>query len=149
MRVILGLLLWSLIEIGLFATVGGAIGLFATWAVVIGTGFLGLAILRGAGPKRMVGVRTVDLGGPLARGILRGLAGVLLMLPGFLTDAIGLLLLIPAVQGAVLAHLKRRFAGKFTVSRGFGGAHRDDPIEGEAIEIEPERLEKPSGWTKP
>jgi UPF0716 protein FxsA len=43
------LLAWPLIEIALFVTIGGAIGLWLTLLVVIGTGFLGVALLQRQG----------------------------------------------------------------------------------------------------
>ncbi len=134
MRVILGLLAWSLVEIGLFVVIGGAIGVWATWGVVLGSGILGVAVLRGQsfGP-----MRREDLVGPLAHGVLRMLAGVLLILPGFLTDAIGLCLLVPGVREVVIARLAARFQVQVP-----------DIIDGEAIEIEAVRLHKPSGWTR-
>lgn len=146
MRVILGLLAWSLVEIGLFVGVGGAIGVWATWGVVLGSGVLGVLVIRGAVPAGQARViRVEDVAGPLAHGILRGLAGVLLILPGFLTDLLGLCLLIPAIRNRIIDRIKRRFPIR---ASGFQ-APEDDIIDGEAIEIPPTRLEKPSGWTKP
>ncbi|NBZ86800.1 FxsA family protein [Stagnihabitans tardus] len=146
MRVILGLLAWSLVEIGLFVVIGGAIGVWATWGVVLGSGVLGVLMIRGAMPAgRSKVIRVEDVAGPLAHSILRGLAGVLLILPGFLTDLIGLCLLIPAIREVIIARIRQRFPLR---TSGFQAA-QDDIIDGEAIEIEASRLEKPSGWTKP
>lgn len=140
MRVIAALLAWSLVEIGLFVVVGGAIGVWATWGVVLGSGLLGISLLRG---QRVAVVRAEDLAGPLAHGALRMLAGLLLILPGFLTDAIGLCLLVPAVRQAVIDRLRNRLGLRFR------GEFSADIVEGEAVEIQPEKLSKPSGWTKP
>lgn len=143
MRVILGLLVWSLVEIGLFVWIGGAIGVWATWGVVLGSGVLGVAVIRGQSLPRQVQGRLQDLAGPLAHGSLRALAGFLLILPGFLTDFIGLCLLVPAVRNVVIDRLRSR------LTQWFPQPQADDVIDGQAVEIMADRLEKPSGWTKP
>lgn len=154
-------LLWPITEIALFVTLGGAIGLGWTLIVILGSGFLGVWIMRSQG------LRTADrlrhemdtLRNPLvpaADGAMMLLAGVLLVLPGFLTDALGLLLLLPPVRLALTAALARRVR----VQRGpmqDGGF--DDPfeararrgdivIDGDFIEVEPDPKRPPSGWTR-
>lgn len=112
MPLLLALLLVILVEISLFVIVGGVIGLLPTLAVVLGTGVLGGMILRAQGQKTLA--RMVDTvrepRSPLAAtagdGVLVALAGILLILPGLLTDAVGLILLVPQVRAAIL----RRFA---------------------------------------
>src|SRR5574343_371104 len=99
--------LWPLVEIALFVTLGAALGLWLTLLVVLGTALLGVAILRGLGLRSAVQVRSSmgDLRDPLkAAGsdALRAVAAVLLILPGFLTDIIGLLLLVPLVRAALV-----------------------------------------------
>lgn len=139
MRVILGLLAWSLLEIALFVVIGGAIGVWATWGVVLGSGILGVAVLRRAGVSGR-GLQPRDIAGPLAHGLLRGLGGVLLILPGFFTDLLGLALLVPALRERLITRLKRHFRME---------RFEADIIDGEAVEVEAIRIEKPSGWTKP
>ncbi len=65
-------------------------------------------------------------------------AGILLILPGFLTDALGLLLLLPPVQSLVARYATLRVAGMR------GGS---TIIEGEFTEVRPSH-EPPSGWTR-
>ena len=55
MRVILGLLVWTMAEISAFVVVGGWIGLLGVLAIVLGTGLAGVLLLRGLG-VRMAGV---------------------------------------------------------------------------------------------
>lgn len=156
MRVIAAFLLWTMVEIGLFVVVGGAIGVWATWGVVLGSGILGGVVIRrqGAAVRQAQVIRLEALAGPLAHGALRVLAGFLLILPGFLTDAIGLCLLIPAVREAVIFRLRDRLGARMA------GRRPRDPgmIDGEAMEVvmEAERIQPPSGtsgppsgWTKP
>lgn len=99
MWVLLVVLAVPLIEIGLFVVIGGAIGLWPTLAWVVVTAGLGVILLKG---MAMIGVSSLsrdmaefsDTRSPMAHRILVLLAAVLLILPGFFTDTIGLLLLI-------------------------------------------------------
>ena len=148
MRVLGGLILWSLTEIGLFVVIGGAIGLLATLAVVLGSAVLGMAVIRRQGMGAIRGMRGAGMRGggvPLAKVGLTTLAGVLLILPGFLTDMVGLVLLVPMVQLRVIAAL----AGRVQAGVRYSGA--SDMVEGQAVEVEAVRLDstrKPSGWTR-
>ena len=59
--------------------------------------------------------------GPMAHGALKVVAGLLLLMPGFLTDALGLALLVPAVRRALV----RRGAARVTVrATSYARAHR-------------------------
>lgn len=150
MRVILAFVVWTLVEIGLFAGVGGAIGVLPTLGIVLGTGILGVWLIRRQGMALQGVVRLESLAGPLAHGALKMLAALLLILPGFLTDAIGLCLLLPSVREAVIFRLRDRLAMRMPRDPGV--------IDGEAMEVvmEAERIRPPaerapgqgSGWTK-
>ena len=105
MWLLIGLVGWPLTEIALFVTAGSAIGLWPTLAIVVGTGLLGLSILRRRGMRSFGQLRqtvTLQPKQPLGEGLVTMVAAILLILPGFLTDALGLLLLIPSVQRFVL-----------------------------------------------
>lgn len=103
MWVLLVILAVPLIEIGLFIVIGGAIGLWPTLAWVMISAGLGIFFLKG---MEMIGVSSLsrDMGefsdtrSPMAHRIMVLLAAVLLILPGFFTDAIGILLLIQPVR---------------------------------------------------
>jgi UPF0716 protein FxsA len=114
MWLILALVALPLIEIALFVVVGGAIGLWATLVWVVLSAVLGFFTLRWVarlGPisfdRDVKALR--DPMSPIAGRALTILAGVLLILPGFFTDTIGLLLLLQPVQGLVIRILARRF----------------------------------------
>lgn len=111
MPLLLAVLLLILAEISLFVVVGGAIGLLPTLAVVLGTGVLGGIVLRSQGQKtisqmagRVMEPRALASAGD---GVLVAIAGILLVLPGFLTDVAGLVLLVPLVRRAVLRRLAK------------------------------------------
>jgi len=138
-RVLLGLLLWGMAEIAAFVVVGAWIGVLGVLALVLGSGVLGVTLLRRQGLQAVgqmrggvVMLRPEGLG---AAGFTV-LGGVLLVLPGLLTDLVGLVLLIPFVQRWVLLRLVGRFQ-----------PGHDDVIDATAVEVEAPRL--PSGWTKP
>lgn len=156
MPVALGLLLWPLIEIALFVTVGGWLGLWLTLAIVLGTAVGGVALMRWRGLKAVADLRrhVKDMGNPLsmvADQAIFMLAGVLLVLPGFFTDVLGVLLLLPPVRYALIALAARRVVINPT-GRGqrTTGQTPDDVIEGDYTPIDPdrERLRRPSGWTQ-
>ena len=152
---------WMLIEIGLFVTLGGRIGVFATWAEVLGSGVGGILLIRHQ-KRRVMGQVFNDLrslgGGavtPAAHSALIVLAGVLLILPGFLTDAMGLILLVPWVRDFVIDKLRHRVRMATTdaaVSAMLNPRPRHDDIVDAVAEPVPEtpaEPRKPSGWTKP
>ncbi len=156
MWLLVAILAVPLIEIGLFVVVGGAIGLWATLAWVIVSGMIGMSLLRAQGMQGAAelrnGLRSVDPLSPLIHRVLTLMAGILLILPGFLTDALGLLLLIPPVQKLVIALLARRIHVQGMPGR---EAHRPDPgfIDAEFHEVGEDEAAQPptrgkSGWTR-
>lgn len=148
-----------LIEIALFIQIGGAIGLWWTLAIVIFTAVLGTWQIRTQGVLAMDRLRTSlnELSNPtepLAHGAMILIAGALLLTPGFFTDAIGFLLLLPPVRSAVYAWLRARVKVQ-NLDVGTKPPRRAGPadtvIEGEYEELDPS-TESPrsgnSGWTR-
>ncbi len=109
MPVLLILLLLPLVEIALFIAVGGWLGLWPTLALVVLGALAGVLILRGQHDRalRMMrgGLRDVSPGTFMAQGAFRMFAGILLIAPGFLTDAIALILLVPPIQRMIIRAL--------------------------------------------
>ncbi|WP_296765456.1 FxsA family protein [Sediminimonas sp.] len=102
-----------IIEIALFIQVGGAIGTMPTLAIVILTAVLGTWLMRTQGRLAIGNLERSfsemrDPTEPLAHAAMILVAGVLLLTPGFFTDAVGLGLLIPAVRSAVFLFLRAR-----------------------------------------
>ncbi|TCT11905.1 UPF0716 protein FxsA [Tepidamorphus gemmatus] len=96
-----------LCEIALFILVGGQIGVLATIAIVVLTAIAGATLVRRQGLATLQRARAdFDAGripaGPMAEGLAILFAGVLLLTPGFLTDAIGFALLIPALRARLV-----------------------------------------------
>lgn len=166
MWLFLPLILWPLVEIGLFVTLGGWLGLWPTLAWVVGSALLGGWIIRRQGERAQIAMRQglgaiSDPVSPMADGAAKVAAGVLLILPGFLTDAIGLALLAPPLRAGLVALLSRRFVVRQASYR--NPSYRPDIIDGEFIELDAERLapqadvpgddfprrgQGPSGWTR-
>ena len=147
MRVVLGLLIWSVAEISAFVVVGGWIGLLGVLALVLGTGVAGVMVLRRQGVALAGALR--GSGGLQAGGLgqagLLVLGAVLLVMPGLLTDVVGLALMVAPVRAIVAARIGVR-AG---VGRARGYRASEDIVEATAVDLEPARLREPSGWTKP
>jgi UPF0716 protein FxsA len=96
-----------LIEIALFIQIGGWLTLWPTLALVLITAMIGTALVRRQGLRVLHDAQRAleELGdplAPLAHGAMILFAGALLLTPGFLTDALGFALLVPAVRMWVL-----------------------------------------------
>lgn len=103
-----------IVEIGLFIVVGGRIGILATLAVVIVTAIIGASLVSRQGRGELARARRTIMSGSfpgreLAHGAMILVAGALLLTPGFLTDAIGFSLLVPAIRETVRRAFARRF----------------------------------------
>ena len=103
MRLFLLLVAIPIIEIALFIEVGGWLGTWPTIGIVILTALIGSILLRRQGLKALGDVQGRlrsgdDPGQLLADGAMILVAGVLLLTPGFFTDAIGFLLLVPGIR---------------------------------------------------
>ncbi len=151
-------------EIAIFIEVGEEIGLGWTLASILATAVIGTWLVRRQGLQTLARARAAmdrkEL--PVAEalsGICILIAGVLLLTPGFLTDALGFLLLIPplrlALGLAVVAQLRR--SGRFTVhAAGTYGARpsrdgRGPIIDGEFQEVNPDNHPDPdpsSPWSR-
>jgi len=158
MWLLLAFIAVPLVEIGLFIQVGGAIGLWWTLLIVLLTAVAGTWLVRSQGLRAMADLRgsmssMSDPSRPLAHGAMILFSGALLLTPGFFTDAVGFLLLVPGFRDAVM----RRVAARIDVRRfDYGPAGqpqsgpRDRVIDGEFHEVDaPERKSgDASGWTR-
>lgn len=104
------------LEIAVFIQAGDIFGLWPTLAAIVATAVIGGALIRAQGLATIARARrSLDQGQAPVREVFTGicllLAGALLMTPGFLTDSVGFLLLIPPVRrvlGAWLMNLLMR-----------------------------------------
>jgi UPF0716 protein FxsA len=133
------------LEIYLLIKVGAVIGAFPTIFMVVFTAVLGAWLLRIQGFATLNRVRqTMAQGGIPAIEMLEGavllVAGALLLTPGFFTDTIGFLCLVPSFRRVMIRWLLGRFLmppggsggpGSGPNDSAPGGAHRPRTIEGE------------------
>lgn len=111
MPIFIAFLLWPIAEIWLLIEIGGEIGAWATIGWILLTAIAGTYLIRSQGALAMSRIRQaladVDARGGEASGALAGelldglavfFAGICLILPGFLTDAIGILLVLPVLR---------------------------------------------------
>ena len=132
MRMLWAIAALILAEIALFVWVGGQIGVWAVLALVVLSALGGVLALRG----RLGSLPALARGGAapgrlLVAGALSVVGAGLLILPGFLTDAMGLALLLPPVQRALIRALGRgleraRADGRVTVIDGSYQVHDPD-----------------------
>lgn len=116
MRIILVLILLPLLEIAGFIIVGDALGVGPTLLLIVASAVLGMLLLRhhGIDTLRRAQAR-MDRGEPPLReafdGLCLALAGVLLFVPGFLTDILGLLLFLPPVRSWLFGRVSKAIVG--------------------------------------
>ena len=126
--------LTPIVEMYLLIRVGDRIGAFPTVGLVMFTAVVGLALLRSQGLATLTrGMGRLQRGEvpalEMAEGILLAVAGALLITPGFVTDGIGFLLLLPAGRGLIATRLATRFAPPGPTFADFGAD--SSVIEGE------------------
>jgi UPF0716 protein FxsA len=126
-------------ELFVIIQVGEAIGVWWTLALLIADSVLGSWLMRHQGRSAWRRFNeAVQAGRVPAREVLDGalviFGGALLLTPGFITDILGLILLIPPSRALVRAVLARRLAHRMVVS-----ARRDYDVEGTAVDIEQRR----------
>lgn len=106
-----------IVEIAVFIKVGGLLGLWPTLAIVILTAIIGTTLLRLQGLSTLQRAQAALARNELPlREVFDGLclllAGALLLTPGFVTDAAGILLFIPPVRDGI-----RHLVGRYILSR--------------------------------
>lgn len=138
-----------LIEIALFIQVGGAIGLWPTLAIVVATAIGGTWLMRQQGLQALSNIRRslgemTDPSEPLAHGAMILVAGAMLLTPGFFTDSVGFLLLVPGVRTRVFKWLRARVR----VQSFSDVSPQSDIIDGDYEEIprEANKNSGPSPW---
>ncbi len=170
MWLLIAFIVIPLIEIGLFIQVGGWLGLFPTLVIVVLTAIAGSLLVRSQGLQALRRLqssfdRLENPTRPLADGAMILVSGLLLLTPGFFTDAVGFALLVPGVRAAVFRAVRSRIKvrefrmGRPVPPQAPGRPPAGDVIEGEFEPVTPpgpeqpsrasEAPRRPSGWTKP
>jgi UPF0716 protein FxsA len=153
-----------IVELFVIIQVGGAIGVWPTIALLVADSVLGSVLMKGQGRAVWRRFNAALAEGRIPhREVLDGalviLGGALLLTPGFISDILGLVLLLPPTRALVRALVARRLLPRLVVSR-FGdpsaamrggpadgarprpgrGRAADGDVEGTATEVDPPRL---------
>jgi UPF0716 protein FxsA len=140
--IILGLLTWGWAELSTFAYIGSEIGGLLTLLGVFVTAIFGIALLKRQGLSVLSRIQTDLAKGrapvtSIADSISMVVGGALMLIPGYVTDAIGLLLFLPGIRTLAGIYLlqwiakSKRFTG-FTNfgSKPSGNAASGNPASG-------------------
>ena len=151
---ILLLIVLPVLEVLILIAVAHAIGWLAALVLLIGTSVLGARLL---GSQGRLAIERVSLavaerrapGGAVIDGALAFLGSALLVIPGFLTDALGVLLLLGPPRSLVRRGLSRRYGARLLgfvagAGRFAPGARRTPPadVDSSAFEEDIEELER-------
>lgn len=121
---LVAIFLYVYIEISIFIQVAHVLGVFFTLMLVIFTSLMGISLVRNQGLKNLMLMQQKMAAGEspaaeMIKSVSLIIAGILLILPGFFTDFLGLLLLLPPLQKRLttklLPYLRfTRMGGGFT-----------------------------------
>lgn len=124
-------LLLPLAEIAGFVIVGRAVGLAATLALVLLGFVIGSFLLRRQGISILRRMSAEGRGGTmpgreLLNPAMNVIAALLFIIPGFLSDILAILLLIPQVRNLLWRSIAKRFVVVGTSGGGFSASSRPD-----------------------
>ena len=131
--VLLAVILIPILEIYLFIKIGSQIGAFSTIFLIFFTAIVGVYYARYEGINTLRSgmmqiIKNQIPAHELISGAAIAFAAVLLIIPGFATDLIGFLLIIPITRKLILGKLNKKFENK--------EVKKNDFIEGEFEDIE-------------
>ncbi|TDQ82250.1 UPF0716 protein FxsA [Dongia mobilis] len=136
------ILFLPLLEIAGFVVIGGRIGLGFTLLWVLAAALGGIALIRQGGLNAVTKLQLEmregrEPGHSLIDGAVLVVAGLLLVVPGFVSDFLALVLLLPWTRGLLLRRMAHHFETRvYTGNRQAG--RRTTIIEGEFEVVEPE-----------
>jgi UPF0716 protein FxsA len=117
-----------IVELYVIIQIGGLIGVWPTIALLLADAVLGSLLLRyqGRGAWRRFNLALAERrfpGREVADGLLIAIGGTLLLTPGFITDIVGLIFLVPPTRAIVRRLLRGVVARRFVVvdAPGTGG----------------------------
>ena len=133
-------------ELAVIIQVGQAIGIWWTIGLLIADSLLGSWLMRHQGRASWRRFNEAVAGGRVpTREVLDGalviFGGALLLTPGFLTDILGLVLLVPPTRAIVRAMLARRLTVRMVAAANRPRAPHAYDVEGTAVDVDPDRIE--------
>ncbi|MBL8707738.1 MAG: FxsA family protein [Rhodospirillaceae bacterium] len=147
------ILLLPLLEIAGFVLIGGRIGLGLTLLWVLAAALVGLGLIRQGGLNAVTKLQSAvargqEPGHSLIDGAAIVIAGLLLIVPGFVSDLLALILLLPATRNFLLRRAAQHFETRVYRREG-GTMRRTTVIEGEFEVVEPDDAAAHPGPTGP
>ncbi|MCT8672975.1 FxsA family protein [Glaesserella parasuis] len=147
-----GLFLYIYIEISLLVSVGSAIGVLPLILSMITISAVGLWLVKLRGIMTIVQIRQEIAQGKipaqaLTSSIFFAIAGVLLIIPGFLSDILALLLLLPITRQLLQAMFMKLFASRVKFMS-FGSMNRTSSQNNTTFEAEFEHKQDEDKWLK-
>ncbi|MCT4707978.1 membrane protein FxsA [Enterobacteriaceae bacterium H11S18] len=147
---LIAIFLYVYIEISIFIQVAHVFGVLLTLLLVIFTSIIGMSLVRNQGFKTFMQMQQKMAAGEspaaeMIKSVSLVLSGFLLLLPGFFTDFLGLLLLLPPVQKHLTMKLMPHLRFSRTPGGGFSaGADGGQTFDGEYQRKDegPKRLEE-------
>lgn len=139
----IAVLAWPVAELVAFVFVAATVGVLEAIVLIVLTSLLGLFVLRhfGGGAQRLRDDRGVFVATVFGEGSGPVLAGILLLIPGFVSSAAGVLVLLPPTRRLLIAVLQRFMAAG-------GPSQGARPVPG-VIDLAPEEWQPLPGETLP
>ena len=111
LKLFLGFTIIPVVEIYLLIQIGSLFGVFTSISLVVFTGFIGAYLARIQGLQTLFRIQESMREGRLPSrelldALLIGVAGLVLLTPGFLTDTVGFVLLIPRTRNVIKSWLQ-------------------------------------------
>lgn len=131
-----------ILEIAGFVVIGGRIGLGPTLLWMLVAGLLGMTLIRRGGLNALTKLQTAlnqqkEPGHSLIDGAVMVAAGLLLIIPGFVSDLLALILVLPVTRNFLLRRAARHFETRIYRTGGTGGRAGPTVIDGEFEIVEP------------
>lgn len=147
-----GLFLYIYIEISLLVSVGSAIGVLPLILLMITISAVGLWLVKLREIMTIVQIRQEIAQGKIPAqavmsSIFFAIAGVLLIIPGFLSDIVALLLLLPIARQVLQAMFMKLFASRVKFMS-FGSMNRTSSQNNTTFEAEFEHTQDEDKWLK-
>ncbi|MDP7045750.1 MAG: FxsA family protein [SAR324 cluster bacterium] len=122
LKLFLAFTIIPVVEIYLLIQIGSAFGVFTSITLVVFTGFLGAYLARIQGLQTIFRIQESLREGRMPSGelldaLLIGVAGLVLLTPGFLTDTVGFVLLIPSTRNAIKSWLQSNIKTQYMSER--------------------------------
>ena len=147
------ILLLPILEIAGFIVVGDAIGVLPTIGLVVVTAVVGVMLVRREGLRLLREIQ-IDLDAgrvpadKLVAGAALALAGLLFLMPGFLTDIAAVLLILPPVRKALGAWIRRHAVVTTSTWRTAAGRPGRGPQPG-VVDLDPDDFSRKADPSSP